>query len=213
MTEKCANCGQIEEEHKHDGKVAHIVDIGKAGFVHQVLCEKFIPQNPIVKMANIFAEEVLKPQNHNPQNEQVGKLLPELVRNTVSSNRNNPEDTEPEDDNSLIRKRHESDPVKTGEIREGSPHPAPSGSDNQKVKHKDCIDCGTWEGSDDASSLSDKILPCLYPYILVKDVKESVKKLKTSLLMKFSEEGGMPMANYLELVDEIIIEIFGSALI
>ena len=59
-TETCAKCGFTEEEHKHDGKVAHIVDIGKAGFVHQVLCKKFKPK------------EAQTPQNHSPQGHKVG---------------------------------------------------------------------------------------------------------------------------------------------
>ncbi len=71
MTEICEDCGCIEEFHKSRKHSKRCV------------CKKFKAKNPIVKMANIFADEVLKPQrefyeergewhkpkNHSPQKE------------------------------------------------------------------------------------------------------------------------------------------------
>ncbi len=57
--EPCANCGH--EEHWHQ------LVKPKICLENTCPCKKFIPQNTIVKMANTFADEVLKPQNHSPQ--------------------------------------------------------------------------------------------------------------------------------------------------
>ena len=115
------------------------------------------------------------PQNNSPQSK--------------SSSKEKSEDKEPEE--ASPRKASGSDNNSPPIQRDGSKtedkidsdkdYLTSSGSDNQ-VKHKNCIDCGTWEGSDDDSSLSDKIegdgndIVGMSPRIKVKYVSEAVKK-------------------------------------
>ncbi len=95
-----------------------------------ILCDycKFKPANRIMssdKTGSSLNND--KPQNNSPhlrEQSKVGSSDTLELQIDVT-----PADKRPEDDNSLIRKRRKSDPVKTGEIREGLLHPASSGPD------------------------------------------------------------------------------------